>query len=179
MSQSKEKILFSNGQLEQLIEKAISKVEGRDENDVCKYLPGETGGYVHHFTLKKMKSEKPEKLKKMIQEYILNPSHPIRVEPKRRAARGSRKKKEQFTFSKNDLERMLEIARTVGDEDMINKLSPKKSLTSYQNELISGIRAAVRGERSIEELASIWDSFCRAVSYHKEMRQQFREMKLS
>ena len=39
---------------------AIKKVNGRKENDLCKYIPGSGGGYMHHFTLKKMKSKKED-----------------------------------------------------------------------------------------------------------------------
>ena len=43
----------ANEEMEKLILKAIKKVCGNKENDLCRYLPGPSGGYMHHFTLKK------------------------------------------------------------------------------------------------------------------------------
>ena len=42
-------------ELEDVISKAIKKVRGTKENDLCKYIPVSSGGYIHHFTLRKMK----------------------------------------------------------------------------------------------------------------------------
>ena len=44
-------------ELESIIDKAIKKVNGRKENDLCKFIPMNSGGYMHHFTLKKMKNK--------------------------------------------------------------------------------------------------------------------------
>ena len=46
-------------ELEEIISKAIKKVNGTKENDLCKYLPMDSGGYMHHFTLRKMKHKDP------------------------------------------------------------------------------------------------------------------------
>ena len=49
-----EMIATSSREIEDLIGKAIKKINGRKENDLCRYLPMNTGGYMHHFTLRKM-----------------------------------------------------------------------------------------------------------------------------
>ncbi|MBM3207406.1 MAG: hypothetical protein FJZ57_02215, partial [Chlamydiae bacterium] len=49
-------------EIEDIIHKAIKKVNGRKENDLCKYIPMNSGGYMHHFTLKKMKNRQPAEL---------------------------------------------------------------------------------------------------------------------
>lgn len=131
---------MDNKQLDNLIHAAVKKVGGKKENDICHYLPVATGGYIHHFTMRKMKGESPQQLADMINKYIINPSHPQEVTPKQRAARGSRKRRDLFTFSKNDLERMLNMARLAGDKDMVRKLTPKKDLKTIKRELISSIR---------------------------------------
>ncbi len=131
---------MDNKQLEQLIQAAVKKVGGRKENDICHYLPVATGGYIHHFTMRKMKTENPQQLGDMILEYIMNVSHPQEVKPKQRAARGSRKRRDLFTFSKQELEKMLNMARSAGDKEMIRKLTPKKDLRTTKRELISSIR---------------------------------------
>jgi hypothetical protein len=131
---------MDNKQLEQLIQTATKKVGGKKENDICHYLPAGTGGYIHHFTMRKMKTENPQQLADMINKYIVNCSNPQEVTPKPRAARGSRKRRDLFTFSKQDLERMLNMARIAGDKEMIRKLTPKKDLRTVKRELISSIR---------------------------------------
>jgi hypothetical protein len=126
--------------LEALINAAIKKISGRKENDICRYLPMPTGGYIHHFTMRKMKTEEPEHLQVLISKYIMNVDKPITVPPKPRAARGSRKRRDQFLFSKQDIERMLNMARLAGDKEMIRKLTPKKDLRTIKRELIASIR---------------------------------------
>lgn len=129
-----------NKQVETLIHNAMKKINGKKENDICHYLPAPEGGYIHHFTMRKMKSENPEQLCSMISKYITNTPSPLTVQPKPRAARGSRKRRDQLTFSKNDLEKMLHMARMAGDKEMVRKLTPKKDLKTIKRELISSIR---------------------------------------
>lgn len=129
-----------DGNLNALIQSAIKKINGRKENDICRYLPSETGGYIHHFTMRKMKTENPEKLKQLINSYIIRADRPQSVPPKSRAARGSRKRRDQFAFTKIDLERMLNMARMAGDKEMVRKLTPKKDLRTIKRELITSIR---------------------------------------
>ena len=76
-------------EIEEVIAKAIKKVNGRKENDLCKYLPMSTGGYMHHFTLRKMKNRQPSELGSLIEKFIINTEKPSAVAPKQRAARGS------------------------------------------------------------------------------------------
>ncbi len=127
-------------QLETLIHAAVKKIGGNKENDICHYLPSSTGGYIHHFTMRKMKSEDPHQLIEWINQYIIQTNKPNEVDPKPRAARGSRKRRDLFTFSKHDLERMLNMARMADDKEMIRKLTPKKDLKTLKRELISSIR---------------------------------------
>lgn len=127
-------------ELDQLINKAIAKVGGKKENELCRYLPSGSGGYMHHFTLRKMRHQSPQQLADLIQKYVMQTDKPVRVPPKQRAARGSRKRRDQIAFTKQDLERMLHMARMAGDKDMIRKLTPRKDLRSIKRELISSIR---------------------------------------
>lgn len=145
------------GKLEQLIRDAIQKVGGRKENDLCKFLPVESGGYIHHFTMRKMKTEDPEKLVDLISKFVTSVESPEKVTPKRRAPRGSRKKSNQIVLSKTDLDRMLSIARLAGDKEMVAKLTPKKSLGHAKRELISSIRTG----RVEQEL---WNAYVEAVA---------------
>ena len=74
--------------LEGVISKAIKKVRGRKENDLCKYIPMNSGGYMHHFTLRKMKYKNPAELSSLIEKFIIRADRPLVVPPKQRAARG-------------------------------------------------------------------------------------------
>jgi len=127
-------------ELEEIIAKAIKKVGAKKENDLCRYLPMNSGGYMHHFTLKKMKTKQPSELSNLIERYIINSEKPGTVAPKPRATRGSRKKRDHFTFTRSQLERMLNMAKLAGDKEMVSVLSPKKSLATYKRELIQAIR---------------------------------------
>jgi len=127
-------------ELEDIISKAIKKVGGTKENDLCKYLPMDSGGYMHHFTLRKMKHREPQQLGTLIEKFIMKADRPSSVAPKRRAPRGSRKRRDNLSFSRMQLERMLQIARLAGDKEVISMLSPKKSLPLVKRELISSIR---------------------------------------
>jgi hypothetical protein len=126
--------------LETLIHQAMKKISAKKENDICRYIPVSTGGYIHHFTMRKMKGESPEQLAAMISKHIVNVDKPVSVPPKPRAARGSRKRRDQLLLSKNDIERMLNMARFANDKDLIRKLTPKKDLRTIKRELIASIR---------------------------------------
>lgn len=127
-------------EVEEVISKAIKKVGAKKENELCKYLPMSSGGYMHHFTLRKMKTKDPKQLVSMIEKYIFGDAKPSIVPPKPRAARGSRKKRDQLVFTRSQLERMLNIARLAGDKEIISVLSPKKSLATCKRELILSLR---------------------------------------
>ncbi len=145
-------------EVNRVIDKAIRKVDGTKENDLCKFLPVSTGGYIHHFTLRKMKIENPSELSDMISKFIINIEKPGKVTPKTRAARGSRKKRDIITLTRTDIEKMLTLARQVGDTEMIGKLSPKKSLAHLKRELVNSIKA----ERADSEL---WSAYAAAITF--------------
>jgi len=148
-------------EVEEVISKAIKKVNGRKENDLCKYLPMGTTGYMHHFTLRKMKNKQPAELGSLIEKFIINTDRPAVIAPKQRAPRGSRKRRDQVAFTRNQLERMLNIARLAGDKEMVSILSPKKSLATCKRELISSIRHG----RAEPEL---WNAYVEAVNMSQQ-----------
>ena len=148
--------------VEDVIAKAIKKVGARKENELCKYIPMTSGGYMHHFTLRKMKNKKPKELGSLIKRYIIEADKPLIVPPKQRAARGSRKRRDQITFTRTQLERMLNIARLAGDKDIISVLSPKKSLATYKRELIQSVR---HGKVNQE----LWNGYVESVNAQQEL----------
>lgn len=143
-------------EVEEVINKAIKKVNGKKENDLCKYIPMTTGGYMHHFTLKKMKNRHPSELSSLLEKFIINSEKPSPVAPKQRAARGSRKKRDQYTLSRMQLEKVIHFARTTGNKEIMTLLSPKKSIATYKRELISSIK-----QGRVEQ--EIWNSYAEAI----------------
>jgi hypothetical protein len=159
-------------EIEDVIAKAIKKVGVTKENELCKFIPMTTGGYMHHFTLKKMKKKKPQELGSLIQRFIINSEKPLAVAPKTRAARGSRKRKDQVSFTRTQLERMLNIARLAGDKEIISILSPKKSLATYKRELIQ----SVRHNRVDQDL---WNGYVESVNAQQALADAITEGKFS
>ena len=142
-------------ELEDTIAKAIKKIGGKKENELCKYLPMKSGGYMHHFTFRKMKGKQTAELAQTIEKYILNADRPIAIPPKQRAPRGSRKRREHMNFTRLQLERMINIARLAGDREIMGILSPRKSLASAKRELIQSIR-----QNRVEQ--ELWNSYVEA-----------------
>jgi hypothetical protein len=146
--------------VEDVITKAIKKLNLKKENELCKYLPMKSGGYMHHFTLKKMKHKQPQELAAIIDRYVLQADRAVVIPPKQRAARGSRKRRDHMNFTRMQLERMLNIARLAGDKEIITILSPKKSLASCKRELIQSIR-----HNKVEQ--ELWNSYAEAAAAHQ------------
>lgn len=147
----------NDSKLEALIQSAVKKIGGKKENDICRYLPVNTGGYIHHFTMRKMKTEAPDQLQSLISKFITNVDKPHTVPPKPRAARGSRKRRDQLLFSKQDIERLLSIARQAGDKELIRKLTPRKDLRTIKRELIASIRHG-----KVDQ--DLWQSYIEAIT---------------
>lgn len=148
--------------LQELIARAIKKVGARKENELCKYLPMKTGGYMHHFTLKKMRHKQPSDLYDIIDRFVIQADRPTIVAPKQRAPRGSRKRREHMNFTRLQLERMLNIARLAGDKEIVTILSPKKSLAGAKRELIQSIR-----HNKVDQ--ELWNSYVEAASLQGQL----------
>jgi hypothetical protein len=155
--------------IEDVIAKAIEKVGGTKENDLCKYLPMSTGGYMHHFTLRKMKLKQPIELATLIEKFIINSNKPSSISPKQRAARGSRKRKDQITFTKTQLDRLLNMAKISGDKEMVSVLSPKKSLASCKRELMQSIRQGLVDE-------ALWMSYVEATKAQSDAEAMLNQL---
>lgn len=135
-----DKSKVDNKHLDALVERAMKKVGARKENDICRYIPGPKGGYIHHFSMRKMKHEDPEQLTNLLNKYIINNEHPHKQPPKQRAPRGSRKKRDHMPLTKQDIDLLLSLARKSGEKEIIRKLTPRKDLRSIKRDLISSIK---------------------------------------
>ncbi len=148
-------IATSSVELENLIENAIKKVGARNETELCKYLPM-PDGYMHHFTLRKMKHKHPEELTKMINTFIIETQNPQAVPPKQRAPRGSKKRKDHIVLTKTELDDILALARNSGLKDIVSKLVPKRELRTIKRELSSAIRNNIVDQE-------LWNAYCESV----------------
>lgn len=135
---------------------AMKKVGAKKENDICRYIPGPKGGYIHHFSLRKMKNEDPEQYLQILKKHIEQPASPSKLPPKPRAPRGSRKRKDPLPLSKQDLDLLLLLARQSGRNDIIRKLAPR-DLKTVRRELIASIK---KGEVKEE----LWQSYVESVA---------------
>lgn len=136
---------------EELIKKALKKIGGNKEKDICKYLPADTEGYMHHFTLRKIKKTSPSQLQALIQEFILNPPSPRAIDPKPRARRNK-----SLSLNQTDLKLILKLAQKSGDKHLLSKLGAKLSLPRIKRELIKSIK-----EERVEE--ELWYSYMQAL----------------
>jgi hypothetical protein len=139
MTQSSQK--ESHQEIESYLSKALKKLGVKDENSICHYLPGAKGGYIHHFTLRKMRQQEPQALVQLLKKHILDQAQPTPLTPKTRAPRGSRKRKDVLQLNPTAIERLLHLARVAGDREAIAMLTPKRSISSCKRELITSIRA--------------------------------------
>lgn len=153
----KENSTANKKELEDLIQKAIKKVDGSKENDLCKYIPGPSGGYMHHFTLKKIKNSNPEELFSLLKKFIVEKKDPEALDPKPRAPRGSRKRRDLVNFTRSDIERVLDLARKVGDQDLLVRFSPKRSLPTLKRELTRSIR-----HNQVNQ--ELWNAYAEAIA---------------
>lgn len=119
---------------------AAKKVNAKKENDICRYLPGPKGGYIHHFSMRKMRHEDPEGLIQILTKHIISPSNPTKLPPKPRAPRGSRKKRDHLPLTKQEIDLIVLLAKQSGQKDIIRKLAPRKDLRSIKRELIASIK---------------------------------------
>ena len=61
--------------LEEVISRAMSRINVKKETDLCQYLPGKSGR-LHYFAFNKLKKHQPEILLNMVKEHILEKSSP-------------------------------------------------------------------------------------------------------
>jgi hypothetical protein len=159
----------SHANVDELIEKAMKKVGARKSSDLCRYIPGTSGsGYVHHFTLKKWQKEEPTKFVDLLHQYILDADKPSRLDPKRRAARGSRKRRDHVLFTKQDIERILKMAKMAGDDEMVRKvIAQRQDLKALKRELLSSIR-----QNRVEP--HLWQSYVEAIQNQNQTQTQIQ-----
>lgn len=133
--------LASKEDLEKTIKQALHKIAAHSEKELCHYLPAQKGsGYLHHFSLKKLKNQDPTTLNALLKEFIIDAGSPKMLAPKQRAPKGSRKKKDSLTFNRSELSSLVELARKAGYQDIVAQLSSHRSLASIKRDLVRSIK---------------------------------------
>ena len=112
---------------------------------------------MHHFTLRKLKHADPAQLFSLLQTFIIESEMPRVLNPKQRAPRGSRKRRDFISFTRTDIEKVLELAKQVGDKDLMARFSPKRSLPSLKRELIRSVR-----ENRVSQ--DLWNAYSAAMT---------------
>lgn len=147
-----------NANIEKTIEEALNKVQKKQEKELCRYLPGKTGGYLHHFSMRKLKKNNPDELRALINEFILHPPQPRSLDPKPRARRGLRNK---LALDQTDIQAILKLALKTGDEHLLSKLKSKQSLAHLKRDLIRSIKA-----NRVDE--ALWHSYAETVELQQK-----------
>ncbi len=136
--------------LEKSIKKALARTNSKNELDLRKYIPSQAddkSGYLHHFSLNKMKKTNPEQLNKLIEEFILTPPSPKPI------AGGKRNQKSRFPRSESSmLIKLINIALKSGDQDAVRYLIEKCSIKEIRHAFIRTLM-----ERKIDE--QLWEAY--------------------
>jgi hypothetical protein len=148
----------SKEELEKTLKMALQKIAAKQEKELCHYLPAVKGqGYLHHFSLKKLRNQDPAALASMLQEFIIKPAQPKVLAPKQRAPKGSRKKKDTLTFNRSELSSLVELARKAGYQDIVAQLSSHRSLASIKRDLVRAIK-----DNKVDQ--ELWRAYCDAAA---------------
>lgn len=143
-------------QLDSLVSMAMKKVGAKKENDICRYIPGPKGGYIHHFSMRKLRHEDPAEFASLVNKYIISVNSPNKVAPKPRARRGSRKRRDLLPLTKQDIDRLLFLCRQQpGFKDIARKLSPGDFKT-IKKELVLTIK-----RNEIDQ--NLWETYAEQV----------------
>lgn len=128
--------------LEDHIAKAMKRVNVPTESKLCRFIPDENGvGFIHHFSFAKIKKTNPAELQKLIKKHILDHEKPAMLPSKPRAKRGGRSKSVvEVKFSRPQINRLFEILKKSGDEDLLSVISPHQSVTQLQKLMLGMIK---------------------------------------
>lgn len=154
--------LKSVNDIEKILEKAMAKAQVQKESDLCHYIPVQ-GKRLHHFALIRMKKNNPGELETLLKQYVLEKDRLKKLPPTQRKKRPQDKtepvsvKSEGIKFSSKQIQRLLEISKKEGEEDLVNLLASHQSLPEIQEQLIQSIR-----EKQVDQ--NLWDTYAKLAS---------------
>jgi len=130
----------TNTNLQSTIKQAVKKVNGEKEFDICRYIPGDKGYYLHHLSYGRLKRQEPKTLQKLLKTHILESKQPKKFPSAPRSARDHTSVPKTLKLSAPELRKILDLVKGSGDADLANKLQPKMSLPQLKRLLIASIR---------------------------------------
>lgn len=154
--------LKSVSDIEKILEKAMAKAQVQKESDLCHYIPIQ-GKRLHHLALVRMKKNSPGELENLLNQFVLEKNKLKKLPPRQRNKREleaneeDSKNQKGIKFSFNQIQRLLEIAKKEGEEDLVILLASQQSLPQIQKQLIRSIR-----EKQIDQ--SLWDIYAKLAS---------------
>jgi len=141
-------------ELDPCIHRAMSKVNARKETDLCRFIPT-AKGHLHHFAFAKLKKAQPAELQKLISEHILEKENPVQVSSKPLAALAV-KRTVEIQFKRSQINRLVDLLKNSGDEELISMLSPHQTLGQVQKAMLEMIKA-----RKVDQ--GLWTTYMKLV----------------
>ena len=146
-----EKKILDRNSLEGCIALAMQRksLKLNKENDLCRYLPTEEGKRLHYLAFKKMREREPDKLKAMIEKYLLVPKRPQLIQSARVQKELSPSKEtqlnpsltEKLVYSIDQLIHTLRNEKTPYPDKKENPMNLlQRSLKAVQSQLIQLIQ---------------------------------------
>jgi hypothetical protein len=139
MSAHTESEKYTTQELDDCIHRAMSRVNVRTENDLCRYIPGRKG-QLHHFAYHKLKRTQPIELQKMIKEYILENESPKEFSKNPKTSFGV-KSTVDLKLKRSQINRLVDILKKSGDEELISMLAPHQTLRQVQKSMQDMVRS--------------------------------------
>ena len=143
--------------LEECIGRAINKINAKKAVDLCFYIPHKNGR-LHHFTFGKLKKTEPEELQKLIEQHILQKEQPQLISSQYTPrVRDTTKRSIAVTFKRGHVNRLVELLKKSGDEELLAMLAPHQTFTQVHKQMLDMIRA-----KEIDH--DLWDTYTRLVA---------------
>lgn len=141
-------------ELEESISRAMQRVNAQKETELCQYLPGKKGR-LHHFAFGKLKKTQPAELLQMIREHILEKDVPEALSSTPRPGLMV-KRQVEVKFKRSQINRLVDILKKAGEEELISMLAPHQTLAQVQKLMLEMIR-----EKDIDQ--GLWETYVRLV----------------
>lgn len=144
--------------LEETITKAMDRVSAKKASDLCHYLPGRNG-HLHHLAFNRLKKSQPLELLRMIKEYVLEQETPkiLSSLPKQ----GLRIKRQvEVKLKSSQINRLVEILKKAGEQELISLLAPHQSLAQVQKLMIDLIK-----RKEVDQ--GLWETYVKLIEEKK------------
>jgi len=141
-------------EVEESISRAMQRVNAQKETELCQYLPGKNGR-LHHFAFGKLKKTQPSALLQMIREHILEKDAPEALSSTPRPGLMV-KRQVEVKFKRSQINRLVDILKKAGEEELISMLAPHQTLAQVQKLMLEMIR-----EKDIDQ--GLWETYVRLV----------------